>query len=103
MSKGIGHGPNRNRSPGRRVVKWGKYHGWRFEDVPQSYLIWFVKHAYPHMHARRLWADKELKRRKEKALQMKHERATIINMNENIPTEFSDALDRELNPLEYED
>lgn len=64
--KPIGHGPNRNRPPDKRTVRWGKYRGSRMGDVPLNYLKWFANHAYPHMRARRLWAIQEINRRRKR-------------------------------------
>lgn len=64
--KKVGHGPNRNRQPEDRIVGWGKHAGKRMSEVPTNYLQWFVKNAFPHMVARKAWAQEELNRRKNK-------------------------------------
>jgi hypothetical protein len=62
--RGIGHGPNRNREPGNRTVRWGKYKGKRMSDVPMPYLVWFARYPRPGFEARRQWCQEEIKRRK---------------------------------------
>lgn len=55
---------NKGKSFNKKVVSFGKYAGWKYEDVPTEYLEWFVANAYGQMVNRKDWAERELARRK---------------------------------------
>jgi hypothetical protein len=76
--RGVGLGPNRNREPGNRTVRWGKHYGKRMRDVPGSYLRWFVRYPRPGFEARRIWCQQELDRRLSLARSQENNTGEII-------------------------
>lgn len=68
-------GPNETRSPGRRIVSYGKYAGFRYKSVPTEYLRWVVSEAFKGQSAKQgqdaariRWAREELERREKNHL-----------------------------------
>ena len=55
---------NKGKPFNKKVVSFGKYRGWKYEDLPTEYLEWFVKNSYDQMVDRKEWAVREIARRK---------------------------------------